>query len=164
MPDCSVVEKTWGELTTTELYSLLKLRTDVFFLEQKIDEEELDDRDQEPETTHLWIADERGTAAYLRVLVDDEPSHLDARRLFGRVVVRADRRGEGLAQLLIGQVIERHGHEAMLLHSQEYIAALYERFGFEAFGETYLEAGLPHVLMYRAGASSAGREYSAGSP
>lgn len=158
MPDCSVIEKSWGELTTTELYSFLKLRTDVFFLEQKIDEEELDDRDREPETRHLWIADEHGTAAYLRVIVDAETSHLDARRLFGRVVVRADRRGEGLAQLLIDRVIERHGHEAMLLHSQEYIAALYARYGFEAFGETYVEAGLPHIMMYRAAAASDKRE------
>lgn len=150
MPDCSVVEKSWGELTTTELYSFLKLRTDVFFLEQKIDEEELDDRDRESETSHLWIADERGTAAYLRVIVDAEPSHLDARRLFGRVVVRADRRGEGLAQRLIDRVIEQHGHEAMLLHAQEYIAPLYARYGFESFGEIYIEAGLPHVSMYRA--------------
>ena len=150
MPDCSVIEKSWGELTTAELYSFLKLRTDVFFLEQKIDEEELDDRDQEPGTSHLWIADSRGTAAYLRVIVDAEASHLDARRLFGRVVVRSDRRGEGLAQLLIDRVIERHGHEAMLLHSQEYIAPLYARFGFEAFGDVYVEAGLPHVMMYRA--------------
>jgi len=155
VPDCSVVEKSWGELTTTELYSFLKLRTDVFFLEQKIDEEELDDRDSEPETSHLWIADEQGIVAYLRVIVDAEPSHLDARRLFGRVVVRADRRGEGLAQLLIGRVIERHGHEAMLLHSQEYIAPLYARYGFEAFGEIYDEAGLPHVMMYRAATATA---------
>lgn len=159
MPDCSVVEKSWGELTTTELYSFLKLRTDVFFLEQKIDEEELDDRDSEPETSHLWIADEQGIVAYLRVIVDAEPSHLDARRLFGRVVVRADRRGEGLAQLLIGRVIERHGHEAMLLHSQEYIAPLYARYGFEAFGEIYDEAGLPHVMMYRAATATASDEH-----
>jgi len=158
VPDCSVVEKSWGELTTSELYSFLKLRTDVFFLEQKIDEEELDDRDWEPETRHLWIADDQGIAAYLRVIVDVEPSHLDAKRLFGRVVVRADRRGEGLAQLLIDRVIERHGHESMLLHSQEYIAPLYARYGFEEFGEIYVEAGLPHVMMYRTATASDVRE------
>ena len=150
MPDCSVVEKSWSELTTAELYSFLKLRTDVFFVEQRIDEEELDDRDQEPDTRHLWIADEGGIAAYLRVIVDAEPSHRDARRLFGRVVVRADRRGEGLAQALIEKVIADHGDEPLLLHSQEYIAPLYARFGFEAFGDVYVEAGLPHLMMYRA--------------
>ena len=66
MPDCSSLDRAWSELTPDEVYSFLKLRTDVFFLEQKIDETELDDRDQEPETRHYWIADDRGTAAYLR--------------------------------------------------------------------------------------------------
>ncbi|MES2094547.1 MAG: GNAT family N-acetyltransferase [Actinomycetota bacterium] len=151
MPECSIVQKSWSELTREELYSILKLRTDVFFVEQRIDEEELDNRDQEPTTEHLWIADAAGTAAYLRVLVDNQPAHLDARLTFGRVVVRADRRGEGLAQVLVARVMERYGQDSMLLHAQEYIAPLYAKFGFEAFGESYLEAGIPHISMYRAG-------------
>jgi ElaA protein len=144
-----VCTKSWGELTTEELYSFLKLRTDVFFVEQRIDEEELDNRDQEPTTEHYWIADDLGCAAYLRVLVDPEAEHLDARRIIGRVVVRSDRRGEGLAQKLLERVLERYGREALLLHSQEYIAPLYARFGFEPFGEVYSEAGIPHISMYR---------------
>jgi ElaA protein len=149
VPECSVVCKRWSELTTNELYDFLKLRTDVFFVEQRIDEEELDNRDQEPTTEHYWIGDETGTAAYLRVLSDALPQHRDAHRLFGRVVVRSDRRGEGLAHVLIAEVLRRYGSEPMLLHAQEYIAPLYAKFGFEAFGESYLEAGIPHVMMYR---------------
>jgi len=145
------VTKTWSELTTDELYAFLKLRTDVFYVEQKVDDTELDDRDQEPTTEHLWIADEHGIASYLRVIVDDTPTQRDARHLFGRVVTRPDARGRGLSQQLIAEVIRRHGHEPMLLHAQTYIAPLYAKFGFEAFGEEYLEAGIPHVLMYRAG-------------
>jgi ElaA protein len=149
VPECSIVVKSWAELTTDELYSILKLRTDVFFVEQRIDEEELDNRDQEPTTEHFWIADDTGTAAYLRVIVDEIPQHRDAHRLFGRVVVRSDRRGEGLAQVLIQEVLRRYGNEPLLLHSQEYIAPLYAKFGFVPFGESYVEAGLPHVMMYR---------------
>jgi ElaA protein len=148
----SIVTKTWSELTTDELYSFLKLRTDVFFVEQRIDEEELDNRDQEPTTQHLWIADEQGAAAYLRIIVDAEPTVRDARHLFGRVAVRPDRRGEGLMQLLIAEVIRLIGDQPMLLHAQQYIAPLYARYGFEPFGEPYVEAGLPHVMMYRAAA------------
>ncbi len=151
MPECSVVQKSWSELTPAELYSFLKLRTDIFFVEQRIDEEELDNRDQEPTTRHLWIADDAGTAAYLRVLVDAEASYRDARRLFGRVAVRSDRRGQGLAALLIARVLEQYGHESMILHSQQYIAPLYRKFNFEEFGDVYLEAGIPHLSMYRAG-------------
>jgi ElaA protein len=150
MPDCSIVRKQWGELTTSELYSLLKVRTDVFLVEQKVDEEELDNRDQEPTTEHFFIADDAGTAAYLRVLVDAQPEHLDAARVIGRVVVRPDRRGEGLAQKLIAEALRLHGDEAMLLHAQEYVAPLYAKSGFAAFGEPYLEAGISHVSMYRA--------------
>ena len=145
-----MISKTFSELTTAELYSFLKLRTDVFFLEQKVDDEELDNRDQEPTTVHYWIADAAGTAAYLRVLFDEHPEYRDAHRLPGRVVVRADRRGEGLAQLLFDRVLEDFGGEPMLLHAQEYIAPLYVKSGFVAFGEVYQEAGIPHISMYRA--------------
>jgi len=144
----------WGDLTTDELYAFIKLRTDIFFLEQRIDETELDDRDQEPTTEHFWIADDTGTASYLRVIVDDSPSHLDARHSFGRVVVREDRRGEGLSQRLIAEVIASYGHEPMVIHAQEYIVPLYTKFGFETFGDVYIEAAVPHISMYRAGRKS----------
>lgn len=144
-----MIRKPWGELTTDELYSVLKLRTDVFFLEQKIDEEELDWRDAEPGTEHWWIADETGTVSYLRTLLDDRPEHRDARRLISRVVTHPDRRGQGISSILLAAVIDAYGHEPMMLHAQEYVAPLYARFGFEAFGDVYVEAGLPHISMYR---------------
>ena len=152
MPDCSIVHKQWGELTTSELYSFIKLRTDVFLVEQKVDEEELDNRDQDAE--HFYIADAIGTAAYLRVLFDVSPEHLDAHHVVGRVVVRADRRGEGLAGALLDRVLSLYGDQAMLLHAQEYVAPLYAKAGFEAFGEPYGEAGIVHISMYRAAAPS----------
>ena len=142
--------KPWSALTTAELYSILKLRTDVFFVEQRIDEEELDNRDQEPSTVHYWFADDRGEViAYLRVLRDEVAEHRDAHRVPGRVVVREDHRGEGLAQQLFERVIADFGGEPLLLHAQEYIAPLYAKFGFVAFGEVYQEAGIPHLSMYR---------------
>lgn len=149
MPECSVIAKSWSELTTDELYAFVKLRTDVFFVEQKVDEEELDNRDQEPTTEHLWIVDDTGTAAYLRVLWNATPEHLDAHHAIGRVVVRADRRGEGLAQKLMQRVLESHPNDAMLLHAQEYVASLYAKSGFIPFGEVYQEAGIAHLSMYR---------------
>lgn len=149
VPECSVVSKPWGELTTAELYSFMKLRTDVFFVEQKVDEEELDNRDQEPTTVHYWIEDAAGAAAYLRVLRNDEPEHRDAHHIIGRVVVRADRRGEGLAQLLMNRVLEDFPGTPFLLHAQYYVAGLYAKSGFVAFGEPYEEATIMHISMYR---------------
>ncbi|RFA13808.1 GNAT family N-acetyltransferase [Subtercola boreus] len=146
-----MIQKRFGEVTTTELYAFLKLRTDVFYVEQKVDESELDDRDLEPATEHLWLADGPRVTAYLRVLEDAVPEHLDAARVIGRVVVAADQRGRGLAQVLLARVVERFGGEAMLLHSQSYAAGLYAKFGFEPFGPEFSEAGILHTTMYRPG-------------
>lgn len=152
MADSSPQCRKWVELSLDEFFDFAALRTEVFFLEQRIDEPELDDRDREPTTEHWWIADERGPATYLRVVVDDtpRPGNQDARTLIGRVVTRADRRGEGLARRLLAHVVERHGHEPLALHAQVYAQPLYAGVGFEAYGDEYLEAGIPHIGMYRA--------------
>jgi ElaA protein len=147
-----IVQKSWSELTIDELYSILKLRTDVFFVEQRIDETELDGRDREPETIHLWIPAPRGgVAAYLRILTNPEPEYLDANTVIGRVVVAPGHRGSGLAKTLMQRVIDDFGHRGLLLHSQSYIAPLYAGFGFEPYGDEYPEAGILHRSMYRAG-------------
>ncbi|MGZ0211745.1 MAG: GNAT family N-acetyltransferase [Actinomycetales bacterium] len=145
----SVIAKSWGELTTTELYSIMKLRTDVFFVEQKVDETELDDRDQEAATRHYWIADNHGVAAYVRVLHNETAEYLDGHCVIGRVVVREDRRGEGLAQIIMKRIVDDYSDQAMMLHAQQYIVPLYTKFGFEAFGDLYEEATIMHQSMYR---------------
>lgn len=152
MPDSSPIEKTWSQLTRDEFFEIAQLRTEVFFLEQRIDEPELDDRDRDESTEHVWITDDQGPVAYLRVIVDHEPQpgNRDAHRLIGRVVTRADRRGEGLSRRLLEHVIQRHGGEPLALHSQSYVQPLYAAVGFESYGEEYLEAGIPHIGMYRA--------------
>jgi ElaA protein len=143
------IVKPWSELSTEELYAILKLRTDVFFIEQKIDETELDDRDREPGTVHYWLSSGDVVTAYLRVLLDAEPEHRDAARVIGRVVVHPEHRGAGLAQVLLQRAIDDFADRAMLLHAQDYIVPLYARFGFVSFGPAYLEAGIRHQSMYR---------------
>jgi ElaA protein len=150
-PVPTILQKSWSELTTGELYEIVKLRTDVFFVEQKVDESELDRRDTEPTTVHLWIPGENGdVAAYLRVLRDDVAEYEDAVRVLGRVVVGPAHRGRGLARLLLARVIELYGSESMLLHSQSYITGLYAAAGFVPVGEEFVEAGIAHRTMYRA--------------
>lgn len=149
MNENSVVVRSWTELSANEVYEMARLRTNVFFVEQKVDEEELDGRDLEAPTVHMWIADEQGFAAYLRVLLNEHPEHLDARRVVGRVVTRADRRGQGLAHRLMSCVVERFGTEPLLLHAQSQVVPLYSKSGFIAFGDEYTEAGILHRSMYR---------------
>jgi ElaA protein len=146
-----VIVKPFDELTTREFYEIAKLRTDVFFVEQRVDETELDYRDLEPATRHYWIADADGAVlAYLRTLWDDEPEHGAAHVIIGRVVTRADARGRGLASRLLAAAIAGNPGRDIALHAQEYAQQLYAKAGFEPFGEVYLEAGIRHIGMYRA--------------
>jgi ElaA protein len=147
-----ITVKTWSELTTTEVYALARLRTEVFLREQQCDDEELDWRDLEPTTGHYLILDGTGPAvsAYLRVLVNPVAEVGNAHLVIGRVVTGAGRRGEGLAGQLLTEVVARHGGEPMMLHAQTYAAGLYARFGFETVGEEFDEGGIPHITMVRA--------------
>jgi ElaA protein len=146
-----LIQKSWSELEPLEVYAIAKLRTDVFFVEQRVDEEELDWRDVEPTTVHLFLCEGRDVVAYLRVLRDEVAEHGGAHRVVGRVVVDRAHRGSGLARLLLARAIELFGDEPMLLHAQSYIAPLYAGAGFEAFGDEYVEAGIPHISMIRPG-------------
>ena len=84
-------------------------------------------------------------------LWNEVPEHLDAHRVVGRVAVRADRRGDGLARDLMDAALGVIDGEraASMLHAQSYVVGLYERFGYAAFGDEYDEAGIPHRSMYR---------------
>jgi ElaA protein len=126
------------------MHDLIQLRIDVFVVEQNCPYRELDGRDVEPETDHLWTADGSGPTAYLRVL--REP---DSSVKIGRVCTRADARGKGLAAVLIRSVLERSGPGAIVLEAQEHLTGWYGRFGFAPIGATYIEDGIPHVPMRR---------------
>ena len=127
------------------------LRSEVFFLEQKIDEEEFDAADRDPTTLHLWISDDEGMAAYLRIVhnPDQAASHDGIADSFGRMVVRKSARGRGLAQVLMARALEIAGDKPLYLHAQDYVTSLYAKFGFERRGELFHEAGIPHVWMVR---------------
>jgi len=145
-----VIAKSFDEISTREFYEIAKLRTDVFFVEQRVDETELDYRDLEPATRHLWISDGDGSVlAYLRTLWNDEPEHREAHVVIGRVVTRADARGRGLASRLLAAAIAENPGRDIVLHAQEYAQGLYAKAGFEPYGEVYLEAGIRHIGMYR---------------
>ena len=146
----SIRARRWEELTRDEFFGIVSLRSEVFFVEQRIDIPDLDDLDRHPETLHWWIPDETGCAGYLRTVLLGEPE-LGATRSLGRVAVRADRRGEGLARALVAAVLGRFGGQPIVIHSQSHVVPLYREFGFEPVGSEYLEAGIPHTRMRRPG-------------
>lgn len=146
-----VIHRTWGEFTPDEVFEMAVLRSEVFFLEQKIEEEEFDAADRDPSTIHLWIADDQGMAAYLRIVhtPDAASDHGGIADGLGRMVVRASARGKGLAQILMSEALNLVGDRPLYLHAQDYVTSLYEKYGFERRGELFQEAGIPHVLMVR---------------
>ena len=139
----------WDELTPRQLHDILKLRVDVFVVEQECAYPELDGRDVEPATEHVWTADGAGPTAYLRVLREGTGDGDGAARRVGRVCTRKDARGSGLAAELVADVLRRHGSGVVVLDAQSYLVGWYERYGFAATGPEYLDDGIPHVPMRR---------------
>ena len=143
--------KTWGEFTPDDVFEMDVLRTEIFFLEQKIDEEELDSLDRHEDTLHLWRSDDRGMTGYLRIVHDDSvaDAHQGISWSLGRMVVRKDCRGQGLAKELLLEALAIMGDNPLYHHAQEYVMPLYASVGFTPVGETFTEAGIAHRLMVR---------------
>ncbi len=134
---------TFAELDPRTLYAILRLRVDVFVVEQACAYPELDGRDPEAATVHLWTLDDTGPTAYLRVLQD-----ADAARI-GRVCTRIDARGAGLAAELMRAALTRFAGRAVVLDAQAPLAGWYARFGFQVDGAEFVEDGIPHIPMRR---------------
>ncbi|MER2088309.1 MAG: GNAT family N-acetyltransferase [Sporosarcina sp.] len=134
-------------LTSREVYEMLKLRVDVFIVEQNCAYHEIDNFDYE--ALHIFCTDEAGLSAYARLLPAGvkypEPS-------IGRVIIRQDRRGFGLAHELMKRCILHITKEWMpgkiRLQAQEHLAGFYGKHGFKAVSEPYADDGIPHVDMF----------------
>jgi ElaA protein len=139
---------TFDQLDPRTLYAILKLRSDVFIVEQECAYQDLDGRDDEPGTRHLWLTtkDAAGPLAYLRVL--DET---DGTAVVGRVVVAPAGRRRGYAQRLLARAVELIGDRESLLNAQTYAKDLYEAAGYRIDGPEFLDDGIPHVPMRRPG-------------
>ncbi len=144
MPEALFLHSVAGpDLTARQLHDLLRLRVDVFVVEQECPYHEIDGRDLEPTTTHLWHSDDDGITTSLRVLSDP----LGWR--FGRVVTRSDVRGRGLSKLLMESALVEFGSVTTVLDGQSYLRSFYEGFGYEVTGPEYVEDGIPHFPMQR---------------
>jgi len=132
---------TFAELDPATLYELLRLRVDVFVVEQRCPYPELDGRDTEPTARHCWIEEDGEVKAVARVLVDP-----DGVARIGRVATRPDARGRGLAERLIRHALTLVDGPVRL-SAQSHLADYYARFGFVVDGDEFVEDGIPHVPM-----------------
>lgn len=141
----NLVIKDWDSLTKEELYAILRLRQEVFVVEQHCPYLDLDNHDQE--SFHLCMYDEEGLVAYTRIL---PPSQIYKEASIGRVITaeRARRKGIGRAAMdeSMRFTAEKFGKPIRIM-AQSYLLNFYESYGFVAEGEEFLEDGLPHWYM-----------------
>ena len=133
---------TFAELTPLQLYRILKLRSDVFVVEQDCAYPDVDDRDLEPGAQHLWIEQDDDVVAYLRVLTETP----DGTSRIGRVVTAEHARGEGHASDLVRRALALT-LGPVVLAAQSYLVDWYASLGFQVDGPEFLDDGIPHTPM-----------------
>lgn len=151
MPKIEWEIKAFAGLHIDELYDLLKLRVDVFVVEQNCVYAELDEKDRHPDTLHLTGRNEnQELVAYLRIL---PPGLSFSQPSIGRVVVSKKNRGQGLCHAMIQNAMDQAGRiwpgMGIKISAQVYLKAFYEFHGFEKASEPSLEDGIPHLEMIR---------------
>lgn len=135
--------KFFQELTTKELYEILKSRAEIFVVEQNCVYQDLDDRDDR--SLHVFYEKENGrVTAYLRAFMREEGCVQ-----MGRVLTLEHGTGLGgkILQDGIAQIRERMHAEKIYIEAQCYAVGYYEREGFRVCSEEFLEDGIPHVGM-----------------
>ncbi|OFC71968.1 GNAT family N-acetyltransferase [Alteromonas confluentis] len=138
----------FSDLSTRQLFNIMKERVDVFVVEQSCPYPELDEKDIHPDTIHLVGFANNEIAAYARLL----PPGLSFPSVsIGRVLTVARHRGNGLGHELISKALEVCKQTwpglSIEIGAQEYLAAYYKKYGFEATSTMYLEDGIPHIDM-----------------
>ncbi|HEX7868544.1 MAG TPA: GNAT family N-acetyltransferase [Chryseobacterium sp.] len=140
--------KSFEEITTSELYEIIKARVDVFVVEQNCPYPDLDGYDQK--AIHLWAEQDNTVLAYCRIfnrgIKYNETS-------IGRVLTSEKGRGKNLGKQLIKYAVEtienRFKTSEVRISAQDYLLKFYSDFGFQDTGKKYLEDNIPHTEMFR---------------
>lgn len=136
--------KRFDKLSTRELYQILKLRVDVFVVEQSCPYEEIDNLDYD--AIHVYFKEDDEIIAYLRILDKGVESEDVA---IGRVISAKRRCGIGSKLLIEGikAAKENFKAEKIYIEAQSYARKFYENLGFEQISEEFLLDDIPHIKM-----------------
>lgn len=139
-----VVVKKFQELGLDELYEILRLRAEVFIVEQDCVYQDLDNVDKN--AYHVYLKERNEILAYLRVI--DKGERLDEVSL-GRVISLKRRQGLGTQIMKIGISVakEKYGAKKIKIGAQAYAKPFYEGVGFKQISGEYMEDGIPHIYM-----------------
>ena len=146
MDDIKWVCKHFNELTVHELYALIKLRNEVFVVEQNCVFQDADDNDQH--CFHLCGLVGNVLVAYARIVPAGVTYPYNS---IGRVITSPAYRKEGFGKALMTEAIKQvenlFGKKPIKIGAQLYLKRFYQDFGFRQTGEMYLEDGIPHIEM-----------------
>lgn len=138
--------KSFSELTTSELYQILQLRSEVFVVEQDCVYQDIDFKDQK--ALHILGFKNDTIIAYTRIF---KPGYYFENASIGRVVVKESERkfgyGHELMKVSIKAIETEFKVTEITISAQLYLKKFYESHGFIQIGETYLEDGIPHIRM-----------------
>ena len=141
-----VETKKFSELSVSELYELLKLRTEIFVVEQECIYQDMDGKDNK--AIHILGKEEDKIVAYTRIF---GPGDYYDQPCIGRVVVDKKRRGEekgkAIMEASIKYVKKNYSNKKIILSAQKYLEKFYKDLGFFVEGDEYLEDGIPHQKM-----------------
>ena len=143
--------KKFHELSIDELYDALKLRIDVFVVEQTCFYPDLDNLDRHAESLHLFCYQNGEMAAYLRILAKGQ-SYTDYPSI-GRVIIAPKARGKGLGHQLMTEAINActtyFPEQDIKISAQEHLECYYNKHNFVRVSEMYLEDDIPHIAMIK---------------
>jgi ElaA protein len=140
----------FSQLAPETAYRLWALRSEVFVVEQDCPYLDLDGRDLDPTTVHLWVEVGGEPVATLRLLEEGHQARI------ARVATRARHRGEGLATALVEAALARCDGRDVVLDAQAHLVDWYAGLGFVPSGRGFVEDGIPHVPMRHEGTRDGG--------
>jgi len=140
------VKKKWSEVSLEELYSVLRLRSEVFVVEQDCVYQDIDNKDQI--AIHLLGYINKELIAYSRLFNEGDYFKETS---FGRAIIKKENRGQGYGDELIKESIKTiknyYGNKKVKISAQAHLKSFYSKHAFIAKGKEYLEDGIPHVSM-----------------
>ena len=144
-----ITVKSFDELTTYELHDILRLRSEVFVVEQDCVYQDIDGKDIK--AIHIIGKKEGQIVAYTRCFA---PGIYFEEASIGRVIVKEDHRKYGYGHVIMKAskqaIKEKYETNSIKLSAQTYLIRFYKSHGFEITGEEYLEDGIPHIAMITA--------------
>ena len=139
--------KTFQDLSNTEIYQILRLRSEVFVVEQECIYQDIDNKDKN--AVHIFLKEKNEIIAYSRVFKEKEYFENPS---IGRVVVANKRRmygvGKKIMNISIDYIKQNIKAKSIEISAQKYLKKFYSNLGFVKQGEEYLEDNIPHVRMF----------------